>query len=96
MMTDQTKHNIEMLHTGNKSRKHERDKVQNEMDDAMEALSVLDSAIACGFLKDKHSLIAQEWCKEYQKDIDNCRMFLDNSPDLTDIVKEHKENKDGK
>ena len=53
-MTDQTKHNIEMLHTGNKSRKHERDKVQNEMDDAMEALSVLDSAIACGFLKDKH------------------------------------------
>ena len=95
-MTDQTKHNIEMLHTGNKSRKHERDKVQNEMDDAMEALSVLDSAIACGFLKDKHSLIAQEWCKEYQKDIDNCRMFLDNSPDLTDIVKEHKENEDGK
>ena len=50
------------------------------MDDAMEALSVLDSAIACGFLKDKHSLIAQEWCKEYQKDIDNCRMFLDNIP----------------
>ena len=95
-MTDQTKHNIEMLHTSNKSRKHERDKVQNEMDDAMEALSVLDSAIACGFLKDKHSLIAQEWCKEYQKDIDNCRMFLDNSPDLTDIVKEHKENEDGK
>ena len=70
-MTDQTKHNIEMLHTSNKSRKHERDKVQNEMDDAMEALSVLDSAIACGFLKDKHSLIAQEWCKEYQKDIIN-------------------------
>ena len=95
-MTDQTKNNIEMLHTSNKSRKHERDKVQNEMDDAMEALSVLDSAIACGFLKDKHSLIAQEWCKEYQKDIDNCRMFLDNSPDLTDIVKEHKENEDGK
>ena len=80
MMTDQTKRNIEMLHTSNKSRKHERDKVQNEMDDAMEALSVLDSAIACGFLKDKHSLIAQEWCKEYQKDIDNCRMFLDNIP----------------
>ena len=62
----------------------------------MEALSVLDSAISCGFLKDKHSLVAQDWCKEYQKDIDNCRMFLDNSPDLTDIVKEHKENEDGK
>ena len=56
------------------------ERCQNEMDDAMEALSVLDSAIACGFLKDKHSLIAQEWCKEYQKDIDNCRMFLDNIP----------------
>ena len=53
-------------------------------------------SISCGFLKDKHSLVAQDWCKEYQKDIDNCRMFLDNSPDLTDIVKEHKENEDGK
>ena len=41
-------------------------------------------------------LMVQDWCREYQKDIDNCRMFLDNSPDLTDIVKEHKENEDGK
>ena len=95
-MTDQTKNDIGMIHTSNKAKEHERRKVQDELDDAMEALSVLDGAISCGFLKDKHSLIAQDWCKEYQKDIDNCRMFLDNSPDLTDIVKEHKENQDGK
>ena len=53
-MTDQTKDNITMLHTSNKAKQHERRKVQNELDDAMEALSVLDSAISCGFLKDKH------------------------------------------
>ena len=95
-MTDQTKDNISMLHTSNKAKEHERRKVQDELDDAIEALSVLDDFTFYGFLKDKHSLIAQDWCKEYQKDIDNCRMFLDNSPDLTDIVKEHKENEDGK
>ena len=95
-MTDQTKDNITMLHTSNKARQHERRIFQDELDDAMEALSVLDGAISWGFLKDKHSLVAQDWCKEYQKDIDNCRMFLDNSPDLTDIVKEHKENENGK
>ena len=57
----------------------EREKAQNEIDDAIEAVSVLDNAIACGFLKDKHSLIAQEWIKEYQTDIKRCRGFLDNA-----------------
>ena len=51
----------------------EKEKAQNEIDDAIEAMSVLDNAIACGFLKDKHSLIAQEWIKEYKNDIENCK-----------------------
>ena len=60
----------------------EREKAQMEIDDAIEAVSVLDNAIACGFLKDKHSLIAQEWIKEYKSDIENCRIFLDNNKDV--------------
>ena len=60
------------------SLKTERERVQNEIDDAIEAISVLDNAIACAFLKDKHSLIAQEWIKEYKQDIENCKMFLEN------------------
>ena len=59
--------------------KTERERAQMEIDDAIEAMSVLDNAIACGFLKDKHSLIAQEWIKEYKTDIERCKMFLDNS-----------------
>ena len=62
--------------------KTQREKAQEEMDDAIEAISVLDGAIACGFLKDKHSLIAQEWIKEYKNDIENCRIFLDNNKDV--------------
>tara|TARA_Y100001963_G_scaffold63798_1_gene88848 strand:+ start:68 stop:289 length:222 start_codon:yes stop_codon:yes gene_type:complete len=60
----------------------ERERAQNEIDDAIEAISVLDNAIACGFLKDKHSLIAQEWIKEYKNDIENCKIFLDNNKDV--------------
>ena len=60
------------------SLKTERERAQMEIDDAIEAMSVLDNAIACGFLKDKHSLIAQEWIKEYKTDIENCKMFLEN------------------
>ena len=62
--------------------KTQREKAQEEMDDAMEAVSVLDGAISCGFLKDKHSLIAQEWIKEYNNDIENCKMFLANNKDI--------------
>ena len=62
--------------------KTERERAQMEIDDAIEAMSVLDNAIACGFLKDKHSLIAQEWIKEYKNDIENCKIFLDNNKDV--------------
>ena len=64
------------------SLKTEIERVQMELDDCIEAISVLDNAIACGFLKDKHSLIAQEWIKEYKKDIETCKMFLDNNKDV--------------
>ena len=64
------------------SLKTEIEKVQMELDDCIEAISVLDNAIACGFLKDKHSLIAQEWIKEYKNDIENCKIFLDNIKDI--------------
>jgi hypothetical protein len=59
--------------------KTQRERAQLELDDAIEAISVLDSAISCGFLKDKHSLIAQGWIKEYETDIENCKMFLENN-----------------
>ena len=62
--------------------KTQRERAQLELDDATEAVSVLDSAISCGFLKDKHSLIAQEWIKEYKTDIENCKIFLDNNKDV--------------
>ena len=64
------------------SLKTERERAQMEIDDAIEAMSVLDNAIACGFLKDKHSLIAQEWIKEYKTDIENCKIFLENNKDI--------------
>ena len=63
--------------------KTEKERAQMEIDDAIEAISVLDNAIACGFLKDKHSLIAQEWIKEYKNDIQNCKMFLENNKETT-------------
>ena len=62
--------------------KTQRERAQLELDDATEAVSVLDSAISCGFLKDKHSLIAQGWIKEYKTDIENCKIFLENNKDV--------------
>ena len=62
--------------------KTQRERAQLELDDAIEAISVLDNAISCTFLKDKHSLIAQEWIKEYKHDIENCKIFLDNNKDV--------------
>ena len=62
--------------------KTQRERAQLELDDATEAISVLDSAISCGFLKDKHSLFAQEWIKEYKTDIENCKMFLENHKEV--------------
>ena len=66
--------------------KTQRERAQLELDDATEAVSVLDSAISCGFLKDKHSLIAQEWIKEYKTDIENCKMFLENHKEVKLVI----------
>ena len=66
--------------------KTQRERAQLELDDATEAISVLDNAISCGFLKDKHSLIAQEWIKEYKTDIENCKMFLENHKEVKWVI----------
>ena len=76
-MTDQTKHDIGGLQTENKARIHEIRKAQDAMSDAMESLSVIDNAISCGFLFDRHSLILQEWAKEYRDDITRIQTHLD-------------------
>ena len=57
----------------------EIDKAQNELDDCNESLSVLDNAVACGFLFDKHSLEMQKWIKEYKERIELLRLFIDNA-----------------
>ena len=62
--------------------KTQREKAQEVIDDSIEAISVLDNAIACGFLKDKHSLIAQTWIKEYKSDKENAEIFLENNKDI--------------
>ena len=41
---------------------------ENEISDCEEAISVLDSAIKCKFLFDRHSLECQKWIKEYNKE----------------------------
>ena len=45
----------------------------------MEEITVLDNAIACGFLFDKHSLEIQKWIKEYKFTIEQLRMFIENA-----------------
>ena len=62
--------------------KTDRERAQMVIDDSIEAISVLDNAIACGFLKDQHSLIAQTWIKEYKVDIENAEIFLENNKDI--------------
>ena len=57
----------------------EIEKAQNELDDCIESLSVLDNAVACGFLFDKHSLEMQKWIKEYKKRIKKLRKFIENA-----------------
>ena len=57
----------------------EIEKAQNELDDCIESLSVLDNAVACGFLFDKHSLEMQEWIKEYKSRIAELREFIENA-----------------
>ena len=54
-------------------------RAQYELDDCIESLSVLDNAVACGFLFDKHSLEMQKWIEEYKERIEQLRIFIDNA-----------------
>ena len=60
------------------NRAKEIEQTQNELDDCIESLSVLDNAIECGFLFDKHSLEIQKWIKEYKHQIEYLREQLEN------------------
>ena len=62
--------------TINKSKEIEQ--AQNELDDCIESLSVLDNAVSCGFLFDKHSLEIQKWIKEYKQRIEYLREQIQN------------------
>ena len=54
-------------------------RAQYELDDCIESLSVLDNAVTCGFLFDKHSLEMQKWIKEYKFRIEGLREFIENA-----------------
>ena len=54
-------------------------KAQIELDDCIESLSVLDNAVECGFLFDRHSLEMQKWIKEYKLRIEELREFMENA-----------------
>jgi len=60
------------------NRAEEIKKIQSELDDCMESLSVLDNAVECGFLFDKHSLEIQKWIKEYKQRIEYLREQIQN------------------
>ena len=54
-------------------------KAQSQLEDCIESLSVLDNAVECGFLFDKHSLEMQKWIKEYKERIETLQIFIDNA-----------------
>ena len=60
------------------NRAEEIEKAQNELDDCIESGSVLHNAIECGFLFDKHSLVMQDWLKEYKHRIEYLREQIEN------------------
>ena len=65
-MTELKNEHLEVI-SKNKSRKHELDKLVEQLSDAKESVAVLGNAIECGFLHDKHSFILQEWIVEYEE-----------------------------
>ena len=63
--------------TFKKSIKTQVEEAQFELDDCIEAKEVIENAVACGFLFDGHSLVCQNWIKEYQQRIDYLNNFLE-------------------
>ena len=57
----------------------EIEKAKSDLGDCIEAISVLDNAIKCKFLFDRHSLEMQKWIKEYKERIAKLRIFIDNA-----------------
>ena len=55
------------------------ERAQYELDDCIESLSVLNNAVTCGFLFNKHSLEMQKWIKEYKERIEYLREYIDNA-----------------
>ncbi len=57
----------------------EIEKAQNELDDCIEAISVLDNAVGCGFLDDIHILeITKKWLPHYRTRIEILREQIEN------------------
>jgi hypothetical protein len=57
----------------------EIEKAQNTLDDCIEAISVLDNAISCGFLDDDHNFtIIERWLPHYRKKKEEAREFIEN------------------
>jgi len=65
-MTELKEEHLEVI-SKNKAKKHEIDKMVEQLSDATESIAMLLNAIECGFLHDKHSLILQEWIVEYEQ-----------------------------
>jgi len=74
-MTELKDEHLEVI-SKNKGKAREIEKLENELSDARESVSVLEGAIACGFLQDKHSLILQEWIVEYKQLIEQLDTHL--------------------
>ena len=65
-MTELKDEHLEVI-SKNKARKHELNKLVEQLSDAKESVAVLGNAIECGFLHDKHCLILQDWIVEYEE-----------------------------
>lgn len=76
------KDDIKSVIDENKARTYEKkkkewEKLENDRSDCLEAIEVLGSAVACGFLDDKHSLILQDWIKYYKNKSEQIENYLD-------------------
>ena len=74
-MTELKDEHLEVI-SNNKGKAREIEKLENQISDAKESVSVLGGVIACGFLHDKHSLILQEWIVEYKQLIEQLETHL--------------------
>lgn len=75
-MTDQTQPEIMEVQLKNKAKRNEVEKLQNKLDEYIEALTIIDSAISSTFLLDKHSLELQKWAKEYSDLIGQTKILI--------------------